>query len=215
MARRQNRLPAYQFHKATGQAVVKIAGRFFYLGEHDSPASHAEWKRLTGEWVSQGCPKVFRDPKRAERVEQRLTIKELILSYWTDIQGYYVQGDHQTGELGCIRGALRYVREAYGETAVDDFGPRALKAVRQQMIEAGLCRKYINKQVLRIRRMFSWGVENELVAPHIPLGRRPESRFPDRPAPRVFSFHREPQRETVNGFCRLHGPRRPERRRLQ
>ena len=50
---------------------------------------------------------------------------------------------------------------------INEFGPLALKAVRQQMIDQGWSRPYINRQVNRIRRMFRWGVENELVSPSV------------------------------------------------
>lgn len=50
---------------------------------------------------------------------------------------------------------------------VNDFGPAALKAVRQKMIEAKLSRRVINGRINRIRRVFKWGVENQLVAPQI------------------------------------------------
>ena len=39
----------------------------------------------------------------------------------------------------------------------------ALKNVRQAMIDAGRSRKLINKDVNRIRQMFGWAVENELL----------------------------------------------------
>lgn len=68
-----------------------------------------------------------------------------------------------TNEQSCIRRALRHVRGLYGPTPAADFGPIALKTVRQSMIDAGWTRKAINKQVERVRRMFRWGVENELI----------------------------------------------------
>ncbi|MEQ8637444.1 hypothetical protein [Gimesia maris] len=43
----------------------------------------------------------------------------------------------------------------------------ALRAVRQQTIDQGWSRPYINRQVNRIRRMFRWGTENELVPPNV------------------------------------------------
>lgn len=43
------------------------------------------------------------------------------------------------------------------------FGPLALKAVRKKMIDGGLSRKLINQRVGRIRRLFKWGVSEELV----------------------------------------------------
>lgn len=158
--------PKYCLHKAKGLAFVKIAGRVFYLGKYGTPESHAEYNRLIGEWMTLGRPTEFRDRLRSE-VEHRRTINELVLAYWTNAQTYYVKGGETTDECHCIKSALRVLRELYGDSAVDDFGPLALKTVRQAMIERDWSRKYCNKQVLRIRRMFSWGVENELVRPEI------------------------------------------------
>jgi hypothetical protein len=42
--------------------------------------------------------------------------------------------------------------------------PSNLKACREQMISAGWERESINNQIGRIRRMFRWGTENELVS---------------------------------------------------
>jgi integrase len=53
--------------------------------------------------------------------------------------------------------------ELYSRISVHEFRPLALKAVRQRMIDSGLCRTLINRRVNRIRRVFKWGVENELV----------------------------------------------------
>jgi hypothetical protein len=41
----------------------------------------------------------------------------------------------------------------------------ALKAVRERMIAAGLCRSTINANVGRVRRMFRWAVAEE----HLPV----------------------------------------------
>jgi len=38
------------------------------------------------------------------------------------------------------------------------------RAVRKQIIAANLSRKVVNARVNRVRRIFKWGVENELVA---------------------------------------------------
>lgn len=55
------------------------------------------------------------------------------------------------------------VQKHYSQTCVRDFGPLACKTVRQAMIDRGLCRTHINQRINRIRRIFKWGVENELV----------------------------------------------------
>jgi hypothetical protein len=45
---------AYRLHKSTGQAVVTLDGKDFYLGKHNADASRAEDDRLVSEWLSNG-----------------------------------------------------------------------------------------------------------------------------------------------------------------
>ena len=90
-----------------------------------------------------------------------LTISTLIAMYYRHCQGYYGKG----GETVVVRAALKPLRELYGSTLAQNFGPLALQSVRDQMIERGCARKYINKQVNRIRRMFQWAVALELIPP--------------------------------------------------
>jgi integrase len=45
-----------------------------------------------------------------------------------------------------------------------EFGPLRLKAAREKMIQAGLSRNVVNKHVGRIKRIFKWGAENELLS---------------------------------------------------
>ena len=53
----------------------------------------------------------------------------------------------------------------YGRTRDADFGAPALKAVRQPIIDADLCRRTIDNRINSIRRVFKWSVENEFVPP--------------------------------------------------
>jgi integrase len=48
-----------------------------------------------------------------------------------------------------------------------DFGPLALKAVRQSMVESGLGRITVNQRLTRVVRLFAHGVENELIPAEI------------------------------------------------
>ena len=47
-------LPKYAKHKASGQAVVRLSGKDFYLGPHGTKASKLEYDRLIGEWLANG-----------------------------------------------------------------------------------------------------------------------------------------------------------------
>jgi hypothetical protein len=52
MPRLTNSTPKYRKHKASGQAVVTIAGKDHYLGPYGTKASKAEYNRLIGEWMA-------------------------------------------------------------------------------------------------------------------------------------------------------------------
>ncbi|TWT44528.1 hypothetical protein RAS1_09430 [Phycisphaerae bacterium RAS1] len=88
---------------------------------------------------------------------------ELIVAYLGFAKSYYVKNGTLTGAYRNIGDALRPLTTLYGRTRVADFGPSALKAVRQAMIDTDLCRRTINNRINRIRRVFKWGVENEFV----------------------------------------------------
>ncbi len=53
-----------------------------------------------------------------------------------------------------------------------NFGPLALKAVRQEMINADLSRGVVNRRVNKIKRMFKWAVSEELLPPSVYEGLR-------------------------------------------
>lgn len=41
-------------HKASGQAIVTVQGRDFYLGPWNSKASKIEYDRIISEWLAAG-----------------------------------------------------------------------------------------------------------------------------------------------------------------
>lgn len=97
-----------------------------------------------------------------------LTVSRLCVKYIEEhAKPYYRKNGRQTSELSAIQGALRPLTKIFGRTKVLEFGPVKLKAVRQAMIEAGVVRRRINRNVSRIRSVFKWGVENELVPVNI------------------------------------------------
>jgi integrase len=148
------RVPRATRH-ASGQAVVRLSGKDHYLGKWGSPDARAKYKRLVAEWLAGGS--------QAVSSAKELTIAELALRYMRFAETYYVKDGRHTREVSSVRQTLRFVRELYGKTPAVDFGPLALKAVRQRIIEAGWCRKSVNQAVGRVKRWFKWAAENELV----------------------------------------------------
>jgi len=156
MPRLTKSLPKYRKHKASGQAFVELSGHRFYLGPHGTQASHGQYDRLVGEWQQNGR----RLPTKPDEV---ITVSELLAAYWKFAEEYYVKDGCKTDEQQGIKVALSFVRRMYGGEAVDAFGPLALKAVRQAFVDTGHCRQYVNQNVGRIKRVFCWGVENEMI----------------------------------------------------
>lgn len=160
------KLPSYRRHKVSGHAVVTLNGRDHYLGPHGSRESVYAYKRLIAEWTTAG-PAATTATNAESTVGADFRICELLAAYLEYAERYYVKDGEPTGEAKNVKEATRQLQELYGMTRVADFGPTALKTVRQKMIETKLSRRVINFRVNRIRRVFKWGVENELVAPGV------------------------------------------------
>lgn len=161
------KLPKYRKQKRKGQnlAFVELNGHRHYLGTYGSRESKQRYERLLAEWLENG--------KRLPVDPGEITVVEVTARFWEYAQRHYRRADGTpTCEPNNIRQALRPLKELYGYTFAKDFGPLALKAVRQKMIEKGWCRTNINKMVSRIKLMFKWAVENELVNPDVYHGLR-------------------------------------------
>lgn len=160
MSTKPKKTPRYRIHKATGQGYVVLNGRAIYLGRCDKPESQQRYHQVIAAWLAAGR-QLRADP-------QTLTVKELIARYWKHAEDYYVKPDGQpTSQLGVLRGVLRPLRDLFGETQAADFSPLALKAVRQRMVNRGWSRTTINQAVSRIKQVFRWAVENELIPGHV------------------------------------------------
>jgi len=159
------RTPSYRHHKPSGRAVTTIGGRDYYLGKWQSKQSKQEYDRLIAEWLANGrsLPVVT----RYVGTKGSLSIAELILAYIRHSRGYYVKDGKQTSEFDCIKYAMNHLQRLYSRTPASAFGPLALKAVRDAMIESGWCRKTVNESIGRIKRMFRWATENEMVPPSV------------------------------------------------
>jgi integrase len=159
-----NSLPSYRRHKASGQAVVTLSGKDHYLGPHGSKVSRDQYDRLIAEWLANGR-------RIATPEKEAIIIDELLAAFWDHAQQYYIGLDGlPTKEVDAYRQAMKPLRTLYGKTAVESFGPLALKTVRERFVRAGFARSHINKQVGRLKRVFKWGVENELVTPSVLQG---------------------------------------------
>ena len=109
------RIPKPSRH-ATGQTVVRLNGRDFYVGRWRSPQAKAAYERLIAEWLAHG---------RTLNGDAGLTVVELSLAYWSHVQDYYRKAGRFTSEVDTIRQALRPLKALYAHTPAAEFGPVA------------------------------------------------------------------------------------------
>ena len=169
MPRPRTTVPSYLHHKPTNQAYVRLpdgnGGRHVvYLGRYDSPESRAEYARIVSELAASPAPIVTGVTPAARAPES--TLNEVLLAFSHHAEEHYRRADGTpTNELKEYKYTFRLLRETHGHVPVTMFGPLALKAVRQRMIEAKWQRTTINNRVRRLKHVFKWAAENELVTP--------------------------------------------------
>ncbi len=155
-SRKPKRIPKLRHHKASGQGYAVLGGKAVYFGPYGEEETEQNYNRTIAEWISGGM--------QTDALQQEVTIAEVIARYWDHVQEYYVRPDgSSTYEQSNIRQAMRPLKELYGYSNAVEFGPRSLIAVRKNMIAKGWCRTNVNKMVGRIKRMFRWSAEQEIL----------------------------------------------------
>jgi integrase len=156
--------PKYRHFRPKNLGVVRIDGRDHYLGRYDSPESWEKYYRLLAEHAAAGSVAPITARPHEGPADDGPSVAEVILAYYRHAEGYYRREDGtQTAEVENICLALRPLRDLYGSTPARTFGPKALKAIRRSMVDAGLGLRTINQRIARIVRAFRHAVENELI----------------------------------------------------
>jgi integrase len=156
-------VPSYRHHKARNLAVVTIDGHDYYLGPYGTQGSHKKYEALVRSWHERNDnPEVPTDQLLAPN--DHPSINELILAYLKHVEKHYRANHGRNKEAGCVSDALGVVQACcYGPEPADAFRPKDLKKVREAMIAKKWSRGYINHQILRVKRMFAYATEEDLV----------------------------------------------------
>lgn len=156
------REPSYRLHRASGQAVVTLAGKDVYLGPYGSESSKSKYHTELAEWRTRG---------QVSAPSAVMTVSEVAAGFWT----YALRRYAASGAFRSSRTPIKLLRSMYGETPAAEFTPLKLKAVREaclakvtsgrQSANPGerWSRRHINDVVKRIKGVFRWASENELV----------------------------------------------------
>jgi integrase len=116
--------------------------------------SRIEYARLIAEWEARG--RRLDLPQEAD-----LTVAELLVRHLCHAETYYGK---ESKEYGHFERTGLPLAGAYPHKPVNEFGPPELKVVRQRMIDHDdWSRGVVNSRVNRIRRIWTWGVEEGVV----------------------------------------------------
>src|SRR5690606_11807528 len=123
-------LPSYCHHKASGQAIVRLCGRDIYLGPHGTRLSRDNYDRVVSEWLAAG--------RRLPAIDAShdLSIAELVNAFRKSDEIVDSQQQHYHQVMALL------VR-LYGRTPAAEFGPLALRAIRENLVAANWKRKTI------------------------------------------------------------------------
>lgn len=152
MPRPKSVLPSYRLHKPSGQAVSYVNRKPVYLGQFGTAESRERYAKLLTEVQNsqaQSAP---------ESRPSQTTVAAVALRFATEELPRYANAEQH-----CLRTALRFCVDLFGETSAAEFGPLRLRTARKAMVESGWSRGFTNRQVKRVKRVFRWAVSLELV----------------------------------------------------
>lgn len=155
----KKRPPKLCLNKATGRAFVQWKRHRTYLGKYGSPEALEGYKR----WVAEHWTKP-EEPESSAHVPADLTILELVDRFWVYAEQHYRRDGEPTLTLKKLRPALARILELYGSTPAAEFGPLALKALRNTWVNDGLARITVNYYTATIKQVFTWAVSEQLIA---------------------------------------------------
>ncbi|MDE0867087.1 MAG: site-specific integrase [Rubripirellula sp.] len=157
MPRPRSTQPKYQFH-ISGQARVELDYQVFYLGPHDSPESRARYHELLAIYNANGQ----RMPKDTPThlIDAPVTVRTITGEFREHAKKRYANNPK---ELNRFSNLCARLEDDFGSEPADEFGPRLLSQVRDDMVGERLSRKYVNRLIRGVKKIFKHAVSMELV----------------------------------------------------
>ena len=164
------RVPRLRRHSTRNLGFVQWQKKRYYLGRWGEPETELAHREF-----------IRRNVLDAPQADDRTPIKvaDLVILFLREGTQHYCHDERKTmAALG-----VQLVDHS-GDDRIPAFGPARLRDFRASIVAAGnrrsaakgqfrpVSRGYVNDQVKRVRRIFRWGVENELVEPSILEGLR-------------------------------------------
>lgn len=145
------RIPRYRKHSTRDFGFVEWEGKRHRLpGRFDSPESRKAYEKFIAGL------------HRTELKPQSMTVEVLVGAYLDFAEKHYIGKWGHTAYHN-MRPIFRRLLEMHRHEMAVDFGPKKLKAFRQRLIDDKLSLQTINQGVAYVRRMFRYGVSEELL----------------------------------------------------
>lgn len=140
-------------HKSSDRAYVKINGRRIYLGKWNSEEADEAYELAILKW---------RKSQEGMR-EFETTVGELCLAFMKYADQFYRDEQGKpTGETNNYKYALRPLVALFRNVKCCQFGTSKLFEVRDELVKVHV-RKQVNIHLARIKRVFKWGVSQEML----------------------------------------------------
>lgn len=140
-------------HKSSGRAFIIIGGKFIYLGKWGSEKADEAYEREILKWRK----------SQDSDLKYTTTVGELCVAFMEHAKEFYRdQSGEQTGEANNYRYALRPLVSLFRNLQCSKLGPSKLTEVRGALAKVHV-RQQVNNNLARIKRVFKWGVSQELV----------------------------------------------------
>ncbi|MCR9209712.1 MAG: site-specific integrase [bacterium] len=150
-------MPDYRYH-VSGQAVVALSGKTFYLGQYDSPESRAKYFSLLQVYNEHGNS--MPDDVGSRLDETEVSVRCVTAEFREHIEVKYANTpSHRKRFLSLCT----LLEDEYGDEAAADFGPRRLADLRDLFVASGNNRNYVNSQTRSICQIFKHAVARELI----------------------------------------------------
>jgi hypothetical protein len=132
--------PKYRYH-VSGQAVVTLDGKDFYLGKHDTPESRSRYHKLLAEYQQNGL-KAPDQPQR--QVNQPITVADVTAKFRESASRKYANNRE---EQRWYVARCEMLESHHGDLPAKDFGPRKLTALLgDAFVESGNSRLTVNRK---------------------------------------------------------------------
>lgn len=168
------RTPKLRRHKSKDLAFVECRALFKppkkYLGKWGSEEAKVAYAHILARLADLEANGVPRAPVKHP---SQLTVNDLSVLFLRHHKALAIRKSAENGknpkrsEFANLKAAARPLWKTHGKMKVADFGPKAMRDVQAAMVAKGWCRRQVNAQLGRVRRIFKWGVSHEMVAPEI------------------------------------------------